>query len=100
MVNTLSKKERDIQKQITATKKQQEQLNRMIKSAMEAEIRAAETASKKEKSTSTKKAGTSMPMTPATPRTTPTAMGIRTAITDGITISRRARVVEIETQEL
>ena len=64
MVNTLSKKERDIQKQIAATKKQQEQLNRMIKSAIEAEIRAAETASKKEKSTSTKKAGTSMPMTP------------------------------------
>lgn len=64
MVNTLSKKEREIQKQITATKKQQEQLNRMIKTAIEAEIRAAETASKKDKSTSTKKAGTSMPMTP------------------------------------
>jgi septal ring factor EnvC (AmiA/AmiB activator) len=64
LVNTLSKKERDIQKQITATKKQQEQLNRMIKTAIEAEIRAAETASKKENSTSTKKAGTSMPMTP------------------------------------
>lgn len=64
MVNTLSKKEKDIQKQITATKKQQEQLNRMIKTAIEAEIRAAETASKKENSKSTKKAGTSMPMTP------------------------------------
>ena len=64
LVNTLSKKERDIQRQITATKKQQEQLNRMIKAAIEAEIRAAETAAKKEKSTSTKKAGTSMPMTP------------------------------------
>ena len=64
LVNTLSKKEREIQKQITATKKQQEQLNRMIKSAIEAEIKLAEAASKKEKSTSTKKAGTSMPMTP------------------------------------
>lgn len=64
LVNTLSKKERDIQKQITATKKQQEQLNRMIKSAIEAEIKLAEAASKKEKSTTTKKAGTSMPMTP------------------------------------
>ena len=64
LVNTLSKKERDIQRQITATKKQQEQLNRMIKAAIEAEIRAAETAAKKENSTSTKKAGTSMPMTP------------------------------------
>jgi septal ring factor EnvC (AmiA/AmiB activator) len=62
MVNTLT--EKDIQKQITATKKQQEQLNRMIKAAIEAEIRAAETASKKENSTSSKKAGTSMPMTP------------------------------------
>jgi septal ring factor EnvC (AmiA/AmiB activator) len=64
LVNTLSKKERDIQKQITATKKQQEQLNRMIKSAIEAEIKLAEAAAKKEKSTTTKKAGTSMPMTP------------------------------------
>ncbi|MCM0041528.1 MAG: peptidoglycan DD-metalloendopeptidase family protein [Algoriphagus sp.] len=64
LVNTLSKKERDIQRQITATKKQQEQLNRMIKAVIEAEIRAAETAAKKENSTSTKKVGTSMPMTP------------------------------------
>ena len=54
----------NIQKQIAATKKQQEQLNRIIKAAIEAEIRAAESASKKENSTSTKKAGTSMPMTP------------------------------------
>ena len=64
LVNTLSKKERDIKRQIAATKKQQEQLNRMIKAAIEAEIRLAEAAAKKEKSTSTKKAGTSMPMTP------------------------------------
>lgn len=64
LVNTLSKKEREIQRQITATKKQQEQLNRMIKSAIEAEIKLAEAAAKKDKSTTTKKAGTSMPMTP------------------------------------
>ncbi len=64
LVNTLSKKERDIQRQIAATKKQQEQLNRMIKAAIEEEIRLAEAAAKKENSTSTKKAGTSMPMTP------------------------------------
>jgi septal ring factor EnvC (AmiA/AmiB activator) len=64
VVNTLSKKERDIQRQITATKKQQDQLNRMIKQVIEDEIRRAEAESKKENSTTTKKAGTSMPMTP------------------------------------
>ena len=64
VVNSLSRKERDIQKQITATKKQQEQLNRMIKAAIEEEIRLAEAAARIENSTTTKKAGTSMPMTP------------------------------------
>jgi septal ring factor EnvC (AmiA/AmiB activator) len=64
VVNTLSKKEKDIQRQIAATKKQQEQLNRMIKQAIEDEIRKAETESKKTNTTTTKKAGTSMPMTP------------------------------------
>jgi septal ring factor EnvC (AmiA/AmiB activator) len=64
LVNTLSKKERDIQRQIAAAKKQQEQLNRMIKAAIEEEIRRAEAEAKKENSTTTKKAGTSMPMTP------------------------------------
>ncbi len=64
MVNTLSRKERDIQRQIAAAKRQQEQLNRMIKAAIEEEIRRAEAEAKKENTTSTKKAGTSMPMTP------------------------------------
>jgi murein hydrolase activator len=64
VVNTLSKKEKDIQRQIAATKKQQEQLNRMIKQAIEDEIRKAETESQKTNTTTTKKAGTSMPMTP------------------------------------
>jgi septal ring factor EnvC (AmiA/AmiB activator) len=64
VVNTLSSKERTIKVQITATKKQQDQLNRMIKQVIEVEIRRAEVASKKEKSTATKSAGTSMPMTP------------------------------------
>lgn len=64
VVNTLSKKERDIKKQITATKKQQEQLNRMIKQVIEDEIRRAEAEANKANSTTTKKAGTSMPMTP------------------------------------
>lgn len=64
VVNTLTKKERDIQRQITATKKQQEQLNRMIKQVIEDEIRRAEAESQRANSTTTKKAGTSMPMTP------------------------------------
>ncbi|SEG07173.1 murein hydrolase activator EnvC family protein [Algoriphagus boritolerans] len=64
VVNTLSRKERDIQRQITATKKQQEQLNRMIKQVIEEEIRRAEAEANKANSTTTKKAGTSMPMTP------------------------------------
>jgi murein hydrolase activator len=64
VVNTLTKKEKDIQRQITATKKQQEQLNRMIKQVIEDEIRRAEAESQKANSTTTKKAGTSMPMTP------------------------------------
>lgn len=64
VVNTLSKKEREIKSQITATKKQQDQLNRMIKQVIEDEIKRAEAAAKKENSTSTKSAGTSMPMTP------------------------------------
>jgi len=64
VVNTLSRKEKDIQRQITATKKQQEQLNRMIKQVIEDEIRRAEVESKKANTTTTKSAGTSMPMTP------------------------------------
>lgn len=64
VVNTLSKKEKDIQRQITATKKQQDQLNRMIKQVIEDEIKRAEAEAKKANSTTTKKAGTSMPMTP------------------------------------
>ncbi|MFN3997719.1 murein hydrolase activator EnvC family protein [Algoriphagus sp.] len=64
VVNTLSRKEKDIQRQITATKKQQEQLNRMIKQVIEDEIRRAEAESKKANTTTTKSAGTSMPMTP------------------------------------
>jgi murein hydrolase activator len=64
VVNTLSKKEREIKGQITATKKQQDQLNRMIKQVIEDEIKRAEAAARKENSTTTKSAGTSMPMTP------------------------------------
>lgn len=64
IVNTLTSKERDIQKQIAATKKQQDQLNKMIKQVIEDEIRRAEAAAKKDNSTATKSSGSSMPMTP------------------------------------
>lgn len=64
IVNNLSKKEKDIQKQIAETKKQQDQLNRMIKQVIEDEIRLAEAAAKKSNSNTTKSAGSSMPMTP------------------------------------
>jgi septal ring factor EnvC (AmiA/AmiB activator) len=64
VVNNLSKKEKDIKRQITATKKQQDQLNKMIKQVIEEEIRLAEVASRKENSNTTKSAGSSMPMTP------------------------------------
>ncbi|MEP0714106.1 peptidoglycan DD-metalloendopeptidase family protein [Algoriphagus sp.] len=64
IVNTLASKEKDIQRQITATKKQQDQLNRMIKKVIEDEIKRAEAAAKKENSTATKASGSSMPMTP------------------------------------
>ncbi|MGM0944397.1 MAG: murein hydrolase activator EnvC family protein [Bacteroidota bacterium] len=64
MVNTLTRKETDIKKQITATKKQQAQLESMIRQVIEEEIRLAEAAAKKENSTATKSAGSSMPMTP------------------------------------
>ncbi|UZD24269.1 murein hydrolase activator EnvC family protein [Algoriphagus halophytocola] len=64
LVNTLTSKEKEIKRQITATKKQQDQLNRMIKQVIEEEIRRAEAAAKKENSTATKSTGSSMPMTP------------------------------------
>lgn len=64
MVNILSRKERDIKKQITATKKQQQQLESMIRKAIEEEIRLAEAAANKENSSTTKSAGSSMPLTP------------------------------------
>lgn len=64
VVNTLTSKERQIKQQIAATKKQQDQLNSMIKKVIEDEIRLAEAAARKSNSTSKKSAGSSMPMTP------------------------------------
>jgi septal ring factor EnvC (AmiA/AmiB activator) len=64
MVITLTRKETSIKRQITATKKQQQQLESMIRKAIEDEIRLAEAAARKENSKATKSAGSSMPMTP------------------------------------
>jgi len=64
IVNTLTKKEKSIRSQITATKKQQQQLESMIRKAIEEEIRLAEEAAKKEDSRATKTEGSSLPMTP------------------------------------
>lgn len=64
LVNSLTKKERSIRSQITATKKQQQQLESMIRKAIEEEIRLAEADAKKENSTATRAAGSSLPMTP------------------------------------
>ncbi|MHA7130753.1 murein hydrolase activator EnvC family protein [Algoriphagus namhaensis] len=64
VVNTLTSKERQIKNQIAQTKKQQAQLNKMIKQVIEEEIRLAEAAAKKENSTTTKSAGSTMPLTP------------------------------------
>lgn len=64
IVNSLTKKERTIRSQITATKKQQQQLEAMIREAIEEEIRLAEAAAAKANSTATKRPDSSMPMTP------------------------------------
>ncbi|WP_297335148.1 peptidoglycan DD-metalloendopeptidase family protein [Algoriphagus sp.] len=64
MVNNLTKRETEIKRKITATKKQQEQLESLIRQVIEEEIRLAEAAAKKDNSTATKSAGSSMPMTP------------------------------------
>ncbi|MDF2157129.1 peptidoglycan DD-metalloendopeptidase family protein [Algoriphagus sp. CAU 1675] len=64
VLNSLTLKERQIKRQISAAKKQQEQLNQLIRQVIEEEIRKAEEAAKKENSKATKSSGSSMPMTP------------------------------------
>jgi murein hydrolase activator len=64
IVNNLTKQEQDLRKQIAAAKKQQENLNRMIKQVIEEEIRRAEAEAKKSNSTATKSSGSSIPLTP------------------------------------
>jgi murein hydrolase activator len=64
IVNNLTQQERDLQKKIAAAKKQQENLNRMIRQIIEEEIRLAEAEARKKNSTATKSSGSSMPLTP------------------------------------
>ncbi|MDN3202830.1 murein hydrolase activator EnvC family protein [Algoriphagus sediminis] len=64
VVNTLTSKERQVQRQIAETRKQQAQLNQMIKDVIAEEIRLAEAAAAKENPTVKKSTGSSMPLTP------------------------------------
>ncbi|PRY85018.1 murein hydrolase activator EnvC family protein [Mongoliibacter ruber] len=64
IVNSLTKQEQDIRKQIAAAKKQQENLNKAIRTIIEEEIRRAEAEAKKANSTATRASGSSIPLTP------------------------------------
>jgi murein hydrolase activator len=64
IVKELTIQEQDLRRKIASAKKQQENLNRMIKQIIEQEIKKAEAEAKQKNSTSTKPAGSSMPMTP------------------------------------
>ncbi|WP_228780052.1 murein hydrolase activator EnvC family protein [Aquiflexum lacus] len=64
IVNDLSKQEQDLRKKIAAAKKQQENLNSMIKRIIEEEIRLAEAEARKKNSTANKSSGSNIPLTP------------------------------------
>lgn len=65
IVNTLTQKEEEIKKEIAATRKQQEDLNRLIRMVIEEEIRLAEADAKKEDTKTTATApGSNIPLTP------------------------------------
>lgn len=64
IVNDLSKQEQDLMKKIAAAKKQQENLNSMIKRIIEEEIRLAEAEARKKNSTADRSSGSSIPLTP------------------------------------
>ncbi|GGZ38955.1 peptidase M23 [Echinicola pacifica] len=64
IVNSLTEKEEELKKDIAETKKQQEELNRLIRKVIEDEIKRAEAEAKKANTTTTKTKGSSMPMTP------------------------------------
>lgn len=64
IVNQLSQQEQEIRKKIAAAKKQQENLNAMIKRIIEEEIRKAEADAKKANSNASRSSGSSIPLTP------------------------------------
>ena len=65
IVQTLTQKEEELKKEIAATKRQQEQLNKLITMVIEEEIRAAEADAKKANTRTTATApGSKIPLTP------------------------------------
>ena len=65
IVNSLTQREEELKKDIAATKKQQEELNRLIRMVIEEEIRLAEAdAKKKDTKTTTTAPGSNIPLTP------------------------------------
>lgn len=65
IVNTLTQKEEELKKDIAATKKQQEELNRLIRMVIEEEIRLAKADAEKADTKTTRTApGSNIPLTP------------------------------------
>src|SRR5690554_3179422 len=65
IVNTLTQKEEELKKDIAATKRQQEELNRLIRMVIEEEIRLAKAdAEKEDTKTTTTAPGSNIPLTP------------------------------------
>ncbi|AFL82779.1 membrane-bound metallopeptidase [Belliella baltica DSM 15883] len=64
IVSSLNRQEIDLRKKIVQAKRQQENLNNLIKRAIEDEIKRAEAEAKKSNSTATKASGSSIPLTP------------------------------------
>jgi murein hydrolase activator len=64
IVNSLNQQEQNLRKEIAAARQQQENLNRMIKSIIEEEIKRAEAEAKRANSTATRASGSSIPLTP------------------------------------
>lgn len=64
LVSNLTKKEQELKNEIAAAKKQQENLNRLIKSVIEEEIRLAEAESKKSGSRTRTTSASKVPLTP------------------------------------
>lgn len=65
IVNTLTQKEEELKKEIAATKRQQEELNRLIRMVIEEEIRLAKAdAEKEDTKTTTTAPGSNIPLTP------------------------------------